>query len=89
MSRLALPGIASIILDRIADDPPPPEGLGRLPAEHMIPRSGAWWPGDLMGIRGLGSGVSARYARGETRWTAFATDPKAVPATLDPAWSAA
>ena len=53
-----------------------PEVFGRFPAEERIGRSEAWFPGDVLGIAGLGSGYAVRYARGQVSWTAFAISLK-------------
>lgn len=71
--REILPLLASSILAGIEGDPPPPAIFDKFPADQRIPRSEAWHPTDLMGVKGLGEGFSVRYSSGDRSWTAFAT----------------
>jgi hypothetical protein len=69
-----LPPFAEALASKIEADPPLPKELTLFPTEHLIARSEAWAPKNLVGVQGLGSGFSFRYRDGGADWTLFATD---------------
>ncbi|MFO8074199.1 MAG: DUF6599 family protein [Polyangia bacterium] len=81
-----LPELAAAIDEKIEGTTDPPETLETFPDEHRLARSGAWHPGDLMGIEGLGGGYTVRYAEDEIEWTAFATEKLDDETAVEAAW---
>jgi hypothetical protein len=81
-----LPRFAAFLASRIQGPAAIPEVFARFPAEGRIGRSEAWFPGDVLGIEGLGAGYAMRYKSGEHAWTAFATEEFADAKAAESAW---
>lgn len=86
IGKEVLPGFAEAASARIEGRTALPEVFGRFPAEGRIGRSEAWFPGDVLGIAGLGSGFAVRYAKGGVSWTAFATERFTDAKAAEAAW---
>jgi len=82
-----LPLFAVDLAGRIEGPAAVPEIFAKFPSENRLGRSEAWFPGDVLGIEGLGAGYSVRYADGEISWTAFATESFADAKAAEAAWS--
>lgn len=86
VGKEVLPGFAEAVSARIEGQDELPEIFDRFPAEGRIGRSEAWFPGDVLGIAGLGSGYAVRYASGDVSWTAFTTERFASAQAAEAAW---
>ena len=77
-----LPHFISAVSGKIPQNPPLPAELTLFPDEHKVTRSEQWEPKNLVGIPGMGPGVSCRYKTAEASWQLFATEKLEDPTPL-------
>jgi len=68
----AIPAIAKPMGDKLPGDKAPPKAVAALPTQSLIEMGVSYVTGDLLGIKGLGSGAMGYYKDGAKRWRVIA-----------------